>query len=41
MSIAFLKKICRQSKTNIDKFRDLASIIGQIENGHEMKKVKS
>ena len=33
IALAFLKKICRLNKTNQDKFRDMLSILNQIESG--------
>lgn len=40
IAIAFLKKICRLSKANQDKFKDFLLILNQIESGAQATKVK-
>ena len=40
ISIAFLKKICRLTRGNGERFRELIGILNQIENGIQVTKVK-
>jgi hypothetical protein len=40
IALAFIKKMCRLSRNNTDKLKDLLEIIGQIENGTKSKGVK-